>query len=56
MKHAAEMASGGMIYISSVMTFVSGIQVILHYYLKSVRVCHVGITDGRNYEHAIRMA
>jgi hypothetical protein len=44
MNYAVEMGSGGMIYIPSFMTIVSG------YCPYNLRGCNVGITDVRDYE------
>jgi hypothetical protein len=48
MKHASEMASYGVIYVTSLMKIVTGIQTTLRFCLSNSTVCDVGITDGRN--------
>jgi hypothetical protein len=45
MTFTVEMASGGMIYIPSLMTICLGIR---GYYLNNSRGCGVGITDERD--------
>jgi hypothetical protein len=45
---AIRMALGSKIYIPSVMTTGSGIQVILKYYLNNARGCSIGIIDERD--------
>jgi hypothetical protein len=44
MKYAIVMASGGIIYISSVMTIGSGVQIIV----RNLRLCNIDITDGKD--------
>jgi hypothetical protein len=52
MNCAAEMDSGGMIYIPSSMKIGTGIQAILRFFLRHLRGCNVGITDGRDLQSA----
>jgi hypothetical protein len=47
--HAVEMASCGMIYLSSFMTIATGVQAILRFCLRNLRGCNVGITDGTDF-------
>jgi hypothetical protein len=46
MKYAVEMASGGMINVSSFTNIYTGVQAILRFCLSNFRCCNVGITDG----------
>jgi hypothetical protein len=48
MMHAIEMGSGGMIYIQRFMKIGTGVQAILRFYLRNLRGCNVGITDGKD--------
>jgi hypothetical protein len=45
MMYVIEMASCGMIYLSSFMKIGAGVQAILRFYFRNLRVCDVGITD-----------
>jgi hypothetical protein len=47
-QEAAEMASCGIIHVPSEMKIGAAIQAILRYCLRNVRVCNIGITDGRD--------
>jgi hypothetical protein len=46
--YAVEMASCGMIYVSSFMKIGRGVQAILRFCLRNLRDCNVGTTDGRD--------
>jgi hypothetical protein len=46
---AVGMASCGMIYVPSFMKIDTGVQAILRFYVRSLRGCNVGITDGRRF-------
>jgi hypothetical protein len=48
MKNAVDMASGGMMYVTSFMKIGAGIQAIILFCLNNMKVCKIGITDGRN--------
>jgi hypothetical protein len=48
MKYAFGMALYGIIYLSSFMKIGKGVQAILRFYLRNLKGCNVGITDGRN--------
>jgi hypothetical protein len=50
MKYAIDMFSGSMMYILSFMMSGTGARSILRFYLKNLRGCNIGITDGRDYE------
>jgi hypothetical protein len=45
-EYEIEMASCDMIYMLSFMKFDRGVQAILRFCLRNLRVCNVGITDG----------
>jgi hypothetical protein len=49
MVYAVEMASCGMIYIPSFIMTGAGLQAILRVFLKNLRGCNAGITDGRGF-------
>jgi hypothetical protein len=48
-QYIVEMASDGMMNISSFMTTGSGFQATLRHCLSNLRGCGIGITDGREY-------
>jgi hypothetical protein len=48
MKYAVKVASYGMIYLPSFMKIGTGVQAILRFCLRNLRVCNVGITDGKD--------
>jgi hypothetical protein len=48
MKYAFEMASCGVIYVPCFMKIGTSLQSILRFYLKSLKGCNVGITEGRD--------
>jgi hypothetical protein len=50
MIYAVEMASCGMIYLPSFMKIGTGVQAILKFWIRKLKICNVGITDGRDYE------
>jgi hypothetical protein len=54
-KYAVGMVSCGMIYISIFMKTGTGVQAILRFYLRNLRGCNVGITDGRDLNYAVEM-
>jgi hypothetical protein len=41
------MASYGMIYIPSFMKIGAGVQIVLRFCLRNLRVCNAGIAEGR---------
>jgi hypothetical protein len=52
MMYAVESAPCGMIYLPSFMTIATGVQAILWVWLRNLRGCNVGITDGRDLQSA----
>jgi uncharacterized protein YraI len=50
--YAVEMASCGMISLPSFMKIAAGVQAILRFCLRNLRVCNVRITDGRELGNA----
>jgi hypothetical protein len=48
MKYAAETASCGMIYLISVMKTGARVQATSRFYLRNLKGCNVGITDGKD--------
>jgi hypothetical protein len=49
LRHAAEMASGGMIYIPHFTKTGTGVQAILRFYFRNLKGCmNAGITGGRD--------
>jgi hypothetical protein len=44
--YAVEMASCGMIYLSDFMKISMGVEAILRVFLRKLKDCNVGITDG----------
>jgi hypothetical protein len=48
MKYTIEMASGGTIYVSSLMKIGPGVQAVLMFCISSLRDFSDGITDGRD--------
>jgi hypothetical protein len=49
MKYTAEIASCGIIPVPSFLKIGTGVQAILRFFLRNLRGCNVGITDGRNF-------
>jgi hypothetical protein len=45
---AFEMGSGGMMYVQSSMKIGTGVQISLRFYLRNLKSCNIGITDGRD--------
>jgi hypothetical protein len=48
LEYGVEMAPCGMIYIPSFMKTDAIVQAILRFYLRNLRGCNTGITDGRD--------
>jgi hypothetical protein len=48
MKCAIELASCGMIYLPRFMKISIDVQPILKFFLRNLKACNVGITDGRD--------
>jgi hypothetical protein len=46
--YTIEMASCGLINLPTFIKIVTGVQEILRFWLRNVRGCNVGITDGRD--------
>jgi hypothetical protein len=46
LKYVVEIASCGMMHMSSFMKIGTGLQAILRFYLSSLKGCDVGITDA----------
>jgi hypothetical protein len=49
MMNVLEMASCGMIYLSSFMKIGTGVQAILRFCFGNLNGCNFGITDGRDF-------
>jgi hypothetical protein len=52
MIYALEMASCGIIYLTSFMKTTTGVQAILRFCVRNCKGCNFGITDGRNLRSA----
>jgi hypothetical protein len=48
--YALEMAPCVMIYLPSFMKIATGLQAILRFWLRNLKGCNVGITDGRDVQ------
>jgi hypothetical protein len=49
MRYTIEMASGGMIYIPSVVKIGKGVEGILRFCLRSFKSCNIGITEWKGF-------